>query len=159
MQKMILAAFGGATNMTLFKLGKTMSQKKTDFQKLMDKNVPAFELMPKKFDAGKMAVAFNTLEVRKGEMASANCHGSARGMAELAAIMANRGKRISSGEGEDDSNKTTMLMSEDTWKKMHDEEKVAVDAFMPEGLLSILNHNIFFCINNMQSAMSVDLVA
>jgi len=125
-------AFGGATNMTIFKLGKTMSQKKTDFQKLMDKNVPAFELMPKKFDAGKMAVAFNELEVRKGEMASANCHGSARGMAELAAILANKGKRINN-DGED-SNKKSDLMSEDTWNKMHGAEKPAVDAFMPEAL-------------------------
>ena len=122
--------------MTIFKLGKTMSQKKTDFQKLMDKNVPAFELMPKKFDAGKMAVAFNELEVRKGEMASANCHGSARGMAELAAILANKGKRILNTDGED-SNKKSDLMSEDTWHKMHGAEKPAVDAFMPEGENSV----------------------
>jgi len=127
-------AFGGATNMTIFKLGKTMSQKKTEFQKLMEKNVPAFESMPKKFDANKMAVAFNNIEVRKGEMPSANCHGSARGMAELAAIMANKGKRLSSGDGEEDSNKTSSLMSEETWNKMHGAEKVAVDAFMPGAL-------------------------
>ena len=132
----VLTAFGGATNMTIFKLGKTMSAKKTDFQKLMDKNVPAFELMPKKFDAGKMAIAFNELEVRKGEMASANCHGSARGMAELAAILANKGKRLPNADGED-SNKKSDLMSEDTWNKMHGAEKPAVDAFMPEGKNSI----------------------
>ena len=88
--------------MTIGKLGKTLGQKKTDFQKLMEKNVPSFELMPKKFDASKMAVGFNEVEVRKGEMPSANCHGSARGMAELAAVMANKGKRISKGDGEAD---------------------------------------------------------
>ena len=81
-----------------------------------------------------MAVGFNEVEVRKGEMPSANCHGSARGMAELAAAMANKGKRISNGDGEVDDDKTTRLMSEDTWNKMHGADKVAVDAFMPEGM-------------------------
>ena len=123
--------------MNIFKLGKTLSQKKSDFQKLMEKNVPSFELMPKKFDAAKMAVGFNEVEVRKGEMPSANCHGSARGMAELAAAMANKGKRISNGDGEVDDDTTTTLMSEDTWNKMHGAEKPAVDAFMPEGKTSI----------------------
>ena len=130
--------------MTIFKLGKTMSQKKTEFQKLMEKNVPAFESMPKKFDANKMAVAFNNIEVRKGEMPSANCHGSARGMAKLAAIMANKGKRLSSDDGEEDINKTSSLMSEETWNKMHGGEKVAVDAFMPGGASCTMNLNVKF---------------
>lgn len=124
--------------MTISKLGKTLSQKKTDFQKLMAKNVPSFELMPKKFDAAKMAIGFNEDEVRKGEMPSANCHGSARGMAELAAAMANKGKKISNGDIEVDGDKATTLMSEDTWNKMHGAAKVAVDAFMPEGMSRIV---------------------
>ena len=102
--------------MTIGKLGKTLGQKKTDFQKLMEKNVPSFELMPKKFDASKMAVGFNEVEVRKGEMPSANCHGSARGMAELAAVMANKGKRISKGDGEADGDVSLRYHFFSLWK-------------------------------------------
>ena len=117
--------------MTLFGLGKMIStmSKKTEFAKLMDKSKPALQGMSAKFDFVNLVELFNEAEVRKGEILSANCHGSARGMAELAAIMANKGKRLTKN-----ADSTSDLMSEATWKKMHDSEKVAVDASFPGGI-------------------------
>ena len=51
----------------------------------------------------------------RGENPSASCNGSARGMAKLASTMANRGI---TPEGE-------MLLSDNTWSKMHSGAKIA----------------------------------
>ena len=97
--------------------------------KIMDKNKPALQGISEKIDFVNLAGVFDEAEVRKGEIPSANCHGSARGMAELAAIMANKGKRLASNDGS-----LSDLMSEDTWNKMHSSEKVAKDAAFPGGI-------------------------
>ena len=60
--------------------------------------------------------------IRRGEITSSNCHGNARGLAKLAAIMSNNGKSI------DDSNAT--LLSKATWQQMHDNAIWALDAFL-----------------------------
>ena len=120
--------------MTLFGLVKMIGQKKPEFQKIMEKKKPAFEGVPASFDASKFAKVFNEEAVRKGEMPSANCHGNARGMAKLAALMANKGQGLSNTSGDD--NKSS-LMSEDTWIKMHASEKVAVDGAMPGGIFMV----------------------
>ena len=52
-------------------------------------------------------------------------------MAELAAIMANKGKRLAKNAG-----LMSDLMSEDTWNKMHNFEKVARDASLPGGIFA-----------------------
>ena len=82
------------------------------------------EELPLSPDIGKMALAFNKPELQRVEIPSANCHGSARGMAKLASIMANLGKYPSSGDNKDEKS----LMSHETWKKMHEGEKLSVDA-------------------------------
>ena len=56
----------------------------------------------------------------RGENPSATCNGSARGMAKLASTMANRGI---APEGE-------MLMSDNTWSKMHSGAKIARDGMI-----------------------------
>ena len=130
-------AFGGVTNMTLLRLGKMAASqgKKTEFSKIMEKNKPALEGMSQKLDLLKLGDVFNESEVRKGEILSANCHGTARGMAELAAIMANKGKRLAKN-----SDLVSDLMSEDTWNKMHSSAKVATDAGFPGGILDRLKN-------------------
>ena len=130
---MVISGFGGATNLTIFSLGKILTQKKTEFQKLMENSKPAIEGSSQKFDVFMLCEVSNKAEVRKGEMPSVNCHGNARGMAELAAIMANKGKRLTMGSG--DESKESDLLSEETWNKFHDAEKVAVDALFPGGML------------------------
>ena len=127
----MILAFGGVTNMTLLGMGKMMAtmSKRSEYSKIMDKNNPALQGMSEKIDFVNLAGVFDEAEVRKGEIPSANCHGSARGMAELAAIMANKGKRLASNDGS-----LSDLMSEDTWNKMHSSEKVAKDAAFPGGI-------------------------
>ena len=56
---------------------------------------------------------------RKGEMSSCNVNASARGLAWAACIMANKGL--------DPDGKR--IMSEESWKKMHLNPKVAPDVF------------------------------
>ena len=56
---------------------------------------------------------------RKGEMSSCNVNASARGLAWAACIMANKGV--------DPDGKR--IMSEESWKKMHLNPKVAPDVF------------------------------
>ena len=56
---------------------------------------------------------------RKGEMSSCNVNASARGLAWAACIMANKGV---DPEGK-------RIMSEESWKKMHLNPKVAPDNF------------------------------
>ena len=101
---------------------------KTEYQKLMATMQPTLEGLPQKFDIIKTALKFNEPGVRKGEILSANCHGSGRGMAKLASIMANEGKY--NPEKESEGEKEINLMSQDTWKKMHDIEKLSLDANM-----------------------------
>ena len=110
-----------------------MTQGKSEFQKIMAKKRPAIEGMTAKFNPAKLADVFNQEDVRKGEILSANCHGTARGMAELASIMANKGQRFSNSAGSDCAQSS--LMSQDTWSQMHDGEKLAVDASFPPGIL------------------------
>ena len=92
----------------------------------MERRKIAIEGMPPKMDFRVLTKIFNETEVRKGEMPSANCHGSARGMAELSSIMANKGQRYTD-QDRNDTNKSA-LMCEETWKLMHDEEKITTDA-------------------------------
>ena len=88
--------------------------------------------MSAKFNPINLAGVFNEKETRVGETPSANCHGTARGLAKLAAIMANKGQAIPD-ESKDEA-ENVRLMTEETWRKMHDGEKVAVDAELPGGI-------------------------
>ena len=119
--------------MTLPKVVKIMTMKKTEFQKIMEKSKPAFEGAPTTFNATKLASLFSEEAVMQGEMPSANCYGSARGMAELAAIMANKGQIFSNNFNDD--GRSSALMSEVTWNKMHAGEKVALDGSLPGGMI------------------------
>ena len=101
-----------------------MRAEKSEYLKLMAKNKISMEELPLSPDIGKMALAFNKPELQRVEIPSANCHGSARGMAKLASVMANLGKYPSSGDNKDEKS----LMSNETWKKMHEGEKLSVDA-------------------------------
>ena len=101
-----------------------MRAEKSEYVKLMEKSKIALEELPRTPDIGKLALAFNKPEIQKMEMPSGNCYGSARGMAKLASIMANYGQCANS----DEETKEKLLMSKETWKKMHDNEKLAVDA-------------------------------
>lgn len=65
--------------------------------------------MPPPFVGMETVAAFNTKAIRMGETPSANAHGSARGLAKLAAAMANGG-RLDDAE----------LLSEKAWRAMHD---------------------------------------
>ena len=112
-------AFGRLTDLNLFGLYKMLGAKKSEFIKILGKNKVSIEGMSAT-DITKIALLFNDSVVRKGEIPSANCHGSARGMAKLASIMAN--------QGQTKDNHEKNLMSLETWKNMHDGEKVAVDA-------------------------------
>ena len=113
--------------MNFFDLVKMMRAEKSEYVKLMIKtNKIDLEELPHTPDIGKMALAFNKPEIQKIEMPSGNCHGSARGMAKLASIMANYGKCAKSDEKDDEK----FLMSNETWEKMHDNEKLSVDANM-----------------------------
>ena len=81
-----------------------------------------------KLDVIKLGLKFNESEVQKGEIPSANMHGSAKGMAKIASIMANKGKYYP--EKQSDGVKEGNMISEDTWKKMHEGEKLSVDSNM-----------------------------
>ena len=120
--------------MTLPKVVKIMTMKKTEFQKIMEKSKPAFEGAPTTFNATKLASLFSEEAVMQGEMPSANCYGNARGMAELAAIMANKGQ-IFSNNFKIEGRPRSALMSEVTWNKMHAGEKVALDGSLPGGMI------------------------
>ena len=103
---------------------KSISGAKTEFNKQMAKCKPALEGMDSKDFAGTLVEVFNQNEIRKGEIPSANCHGSARGMAKLASVMANKGER---GSGAKESAVARgHLISKHTWIKMHDGEKLAI---------------------------------
>ena len=82
--------------------------------------------------------------IRKGEIPSSNCHGNAKGLATLAAIMANEGYW---------TERNTNLISSDTWKKMHANPKWALDAYLGNRALflkkwlckntfTIISHNV-----------------
>ena len=107
-------------DMNFFDLVKSMRADKSEFQKKMGQRPVAIEGLTS--DIPKMALMFNRTDIRKSEIPSANCHGTARGMAKLASIMANKGKRCSQ-DGND-------LMSENTWNEMHEGEKLSTDANM-----------------------------
>ena len=57
-------------------------------------------------------------DVKKGEFPSGNIHASARGLARLASAMANKGKRVDG----------SILISEETWGKMHQNATFRLDA-------------------------------
>ena len=106
---------------------------KSEFQKVDAKKKPEIKGINATFNPANMADVFNQKDVRRGEVPSANCHGSARGMAELASVLANKGKRVPENAVKD--GKPPDLMCEDTWQQMHDGEKLAVDAGFPiEGI-------------------------
>ena len=115
-----------------------MAQGKTEFRKARDKKKPEIEGFKtwKEFRPDDFKNVFNQKEVRKGEVPSANCHGTARGMAELASIMANKGQSHSTGA--DGHSTPLVLMSQVTWNKMHDGEKLAVDAVLPDGRYNVV---------------------
>jgi hypothetical protein len=119
-------------------LVKLFGAKKTEFQKLMASNKPSLEGLPQKLDVIKLGLTFNASEVQKGEMPSGNMHGSARGMAKLASIMANEGKYYPEKQSEDV--KEGNMISQDTWKKMHEGEKVLVDSNML-GMSKLMSKN------------------
>ena len=124
--------FGGITDVNIFGLVKVVAQGKTEFQKIEEKKKPPIDGMSAKFNPINLAGVFNEKETRVGETPSANCHGTARGLAKLAAIMANKGQAIPDESKDEDEN--VRLMTEETWRKMHDGEKVAVDAELPGGI-------------------------
>ena len=67
------------------------------------------------------SLALNELispNVKKGELPSGNIHASARGLARLASAMANKGKRVDG----------SILISEETWGKMHQSATLRLDA-------------------------------
>ena len=121
---LLFLVLGRKIDMNIFDLVKMMRAEKSEYLKLMAKNKISMEELPLSPDIGKMALAFNKPELQRVEIPSANCHGSARGMAKLASIMANLGKYPSSGDNKDEKS----LMSHETWKKMHEGEKLSVDA-------------------------------
>ena len=106
-----------------------LTAEKTEYQKLMATMKPTLEGLPQKFDIIKTALKFNEPGVQNGELLSANCHGSGRGMAKLASIMANEGK-YNQGKQSEEGEKEINLISQDTWKKMHDKEKLSTDTNM-----------------------------
>lgn len=63
----------------------------------------------------------NTDEWRKNEAPSVNFQGCARGMARMAAILSSKGTDPVSGK---------IIISKDTWEKMHAEPEPLLDAFM-----------------------------
>ena len=125
---MYILACGRLIDMNFIGLVKQFSAKKTEYQKLMASNKPALEGLPQKLDVIKLGLKFNDSEVQKGEIPSANMHGSAKGMAKIASIMANKGKYYP--EKQSESVEEGNMISEDTWKKMHEGEKVSVDSNM-----------------------------
>ena len=112
-----------------------MTQGKTKFEKTMATKKPEIEGLTATDNAANLADLFNQKDVRTGEVPSANCHGTARGMAELASIMANKGQRYSKGAENDSTH--SVLMTQDTWSKMHDGEKLATDAVLPGGRYNV----------------------
>ena len=96
-----------------------MGAAKTEYRETMaTRNVP-IEGLDQKMSPSKMASVFNHSDTRKGEAPSVNCHATACGLAELASVMANKGAMSNGGE----------LLSEETWSRMHEGAKLAVDAF------------------------------
>jgi hypothetical protein len=73
--------------------------------------------------AEKFVELFNSDAIRKSELCSAGAQCNARGLAKLAAIMANRGQALEKN--------TKSLMSESTWKEMHSEPTFAYDGAFP----------------------------
>ena len=98
---------------------KAMGAPKTEYQKKMVTRNVAIEGLDEKMTASKLESVFNSSDTRKAEVPSANCHAAAHSLAELASVMANKGKMSKGGE----------LLSEETWRMMHDGAKPAVDAF------------------------------
>ncbi len=64
---------------------------------------------------------FDSEKVRKSEIASAGAQACARGLAKLAAIMANKGQPLKGDERQP-------LISTETWEQMHGDPKHAFDA-------------------------------
>ena len=77
---------------------------------------------------------FSQKAMRTGELISANTHASARGLAQIGAALANRGK---APEG------CQQLISEETWSKMHGAEKKAADAALSGETLSNVHSPLF----------------
>ena len=99
----------------------------TEWNKSQVKRLPLIE--GKGIGISNLYLLFEKDEIRKGELPSANHHATARGMAALAAIMANKGKRINNEKTPSNDKKTNdTLVSENTWRKMHDDQKLAMDA-------------------------------
>ena len=115
---------------------KSLVGAKTEFNKQMAKCKPELQGLDPKSFAGTIVEVFNQSEIRKGEGPSVNVHGSARGMARLASMMANRGERVS--DLKDTSVAPGDLMSKDTWMKMHDGKKLAIDASFPGGVYTTI---------------------
>ena len=115
---------------------KSFRGAQTEFNKQMAKCKPALEGLDSKNFADTLVEVFNKKEIRKGEILSANCHGSARGMARLASVMANKGERVS--DATDSAVARDHLMSKDTWIKMHDGKKLAIDASFPGGVYTTI---------------------
>jgi len=69
--------------------------------------------------------------LRRGEAFSFNCHGTARGLALLASVLANKGAAAPSSaapESAASNNKNKRLISEETWQKMHANYKKSADS-------------------------------
>ena len=85
-----------------------------------------FKSRPKLFRE-KMTTAygfFSKDKMRTGEASSANVHASARGLAAMGAMLADKGRAPSVGGSK------KRLISEDTWKKMHGHVKKAADGVL-----------------------------
>ena len=79
---------------------------------------------------GGISTFFNQDHVRRSEIPSANVHASARALARLANLMANKGQNL--------EDKTQRLMSSSTYEKMHANPEKRHDAAM-----SSTNRNFF----------------
>jgi CubicO group peptidase (beta-lactamase class C family) len=77
-------------------------------------------------DSPKFSEFMHTDIGRKGEISSSGAQCNARGLAKLAAIMANKGQPVETQE----DNKP--LMSEATWEEMHSEPTLAYDGCFPD---------------------------
>ena len=113
--------FGRVIDRNIFDLLK-LAAGRTEWQKMQ---ITRPQLIEGNFAISNFSEVFNRDEMKKGEVPSANLHAAARGMAHLAAIMANRGKLIKvDGKTEHNNGR---LLSEETWHKMHMGNKILTD--------------------------------
>ena len=121
-------SMGSKVDLNIFEL----YQRKRKFEENMKKLGPQQPVIKGSREEPYLRHTINENEViRKGEIPSSNCHGNARGLAKLAAIMSNQGKLIH------DNNLT--LLSQPTWQQMHDNATWALDAYLGNKMYGIIH--------------------